>query len=84
MKHPNLLNVDNITIGKVLNENREELLFTTDCKQLYNKVKSLFESANIDTPKSKQILYKLSIAKNISIAVIYIQNIIFKAANMGV
>lgn len=84
MKHPNLLTVKHNTIGKILNSNRENLLFTTDCKQLYTKVHKLFTDANIDTPKSRQILQKLSMSNNIVSSVTYIQNILFKASNMGV
>ena len=83
-KHPDLLKVSNVTIGKVFSANREDLLFTTDKNILCCKVKGLFEEAKINTPKSREILIKLTRCKNITSAICYIKNIIFKAANMSV
>lgn len=83
-RHPDLVNSTRITIGKVLNENREQLLFSENVDTLKTMLKTLFDDNKINTPKSREILYKLSIMTSHSTAIQYVQNIIFSAKNMNV
>ena len=83
-RHPDLVNSTKMTIGKVLNDNRERLLFSENVGALKTMLKTLFEDNKINTPKSREILFKLSTMTSHSMAIQYVQNIIFSAKNMNV
>ena len=83
-RHPDLVNSTRVTIGKVLNDNRERLLFSENIDTLRTTLKTLFDDNKINTPKSREILFKLSTMISHSTAIQYVQNIIFSAKNMKV
>lgn len=84
MRKVNLTKIDG-TIGKVFVDNRDELLNkTADKYALIDKIKILFASHKINTPKSREIIYKLNEMNSFASALMYVQNIIFRAAGMGV
>ena len=81
---PNLCQKDG-TIGKLFSENRDRLLNESKTiDDIRNTVKELFEANNLNTPKSQEITVKLNRIRSFSEALIYIQNIIFSAAQMQV
>jgi ribosomal protein S24E len=82
-KHPDLTKIKN-SIGKVLNDNRETILFSKDLDSLRSTVKILFAQHKIATPKSNEIIVKLYAMTNFTSALLYVQNIIFSAKNMKV
>ena len=82
-RHPDLVDTASVTIGKVLNDNREQLLFSKNVDSLKTMLKTLFDANKINTPKSREILHKLSAMASHSTAIQYVQNIIFSAKNMG-
>ena len=72
------------SIGKVFNDNRDYLLNTSKSSEdIKLKVNELFSVNKINTPKSRQILFKLQ-TMSFTQSLLFIQNIIFSAANMKV
>ena len=83
MRHCDLTKIEN-SIGKVFLDNRDDLLNESKSSDdIKNKVNKLFVDNNINTPKSRQIMFKLQ-TMSFTQALLYIQNIIFSAANMKV
>ena len=83
MRHCDLTKVEN-SIGKVFLDNRDDLLnLSKSVEDIKNKVNKLFTDNKINTPKSRQILFKLQ-TMSFTQALLFIQNIIFSAANMKV
>lgn len=83
MRHCDLTKIEN-SIGKVFLDNRDDLLNESKSSEdIKNKVNKLFVDNNINTPKSRQIMFKLQ-TMSFTQALLYIQNIIFSAANMKV
>jgi hypothetical protein len=83
MRHCDLTKINNC-IGKVFLDNRDDLLNKSkSVEDIKNKVNKLFIDNKINTPKSRQILFKLQTI-SFTQALLYIQNIIFSAANMKV
>ena len=84
MARVNLTKIDG-SIGKVLIDNRDDLLNNTvSTAALFEKVNKLFVENKINTPKSREIEFKLKNMASFPSALMYVQNIIFKAAGLGV
>ena len=78
----NISHYDN-TIGNLFSKNRDDLLSSTSVSELKDKVKLLFDQNNVNTPKSREILFKLEGHISYSSALIYVQNIIFASMGMA-
>lgn len=78
----NISHYDN-TIGNLFSKNRDDLLSSTSVSELKDKVKLLFDQNNVNTPKSREILFKLEGSISFSSALIYVQNIIFASMGMA-
>lgn len=74
----------NGSIGHMLVEHRDEILFSSSVQDMANKVRALLEAEKINTPKSREIMFNLEHGKkSLASAQLYVQNIIFKAQKMG-
>ena len=83
IKRADLTKVDG-TIGKVFLSHRDQLLNeSTNIEDIRSKVSKLFADNHINTPKSRMIQLKLT-QMSFSQGLMYIQNIIFKSANLSV
>jgi hypothetical protein len=83
MRHADLTKIDG-TIGKIFCKNRDSLLNESKTiEDLRLKVSTLFTDNKLNTPKSRMIEFKLK-SMSFTQGLLYIQNIIFKSANMNV
>ena len=71
------------SIGYVMMENRDALLSVKSAFEAHELLSKLFLENDIDTPKSRQILFKLQLPMRPDSVVIYMNNIIMKAQNLG-
>lgn len=71
------------TIGKLFLDNYDKLMAVKSSAQAYGLVKGLFENAAINTPKSRQILFKLQSGMSQTNTLMYLTNIYLNAKGLG-
>ena len=71
------------TIGKVFSDNYDKLMAVKSSNEAYILVSSLFTASNINTPKSREILVKLSRGMSQTNTLLYLSNIYLNAKGLG-
>lgn len=72
------------TIGYVMTQHRDEILAVKSSSEACTLLTKLFEEAKINTPKSRQILFKLQNGMSYSSTLLYLNNIIMSASQLAV
>ena len=71
------------TIGKVFLDNYDKLMAVRSSSEAHELVSSLFDEAGINTPKSREILFKLQRGMRLDDTLIYLSNIYLNAKGLG-
>ena len=71
------------TIGKVFLDNYNKLMAVKSSNEAPSLVSNLFADAKINTPKSRQILFKLQRGMSQTNTLLYLSNIYLNAKGLG-
>ena len=72
------------SIGHVMKKFRDRILAVRSSEEARDLMSALFKAENINTPRSRTIIANLSQGMSPSRTLIYLNDIIMKAAGMGV
>ena len=71
------------TIGKLFLDHYEQLMAVHSSNEAYELVNNLFTTSNINTPKSREILFKLQRGMSHTKTLEYLANIYLNAKGLG-